>query len=143
MEGFRFEFLWNDDDVIQLRIRAWNGNFGGTADVYLPIGAIAEAAEKLEGFPRHTSDKRDLQFGEFGPESAGGAVSMRFFCKGTAGRTFVEATVESHQQASQPAEHARFFASIEASAVDDFVVGLRRLETERRGIACLNTAISV
>jgi len=74
MEGFRFEFLWNDNDVFQLRIRAWNGNFGGTADVYVPIGAIAEAAEKLEGFPRHTSDKRDLQFGEFGPEWAGGAV---------------------------------------------------------------------
>ena len=73
-EGFRFEFLWNDNDVFQLRIRAWNGNFGGTADVYVPIGAIAEAAEKLEGFPRHTSDKRDLQFGEFGPEWAGGAV---------------------------------------------------------------------
>ena len=47
MEGFRFEILWNDNDIFQLRIRAWNGKFGGTADVYVPIGAIAEAAERV------------------------------------------------------------------------------------------------
>jgi hypothetical protein len=65
MEGFRFEFLWNDNDVFQLRIRAWNGNFGDTTHVYVPIGAIAEAAETLEDFPPRTSDKRDLQFEQF------------------------------------------------------------------------------
>lgn len=81
--GFQFELLWNDVDVF--RIRAANGDFGGTAEVYVPIGGLAEAAKKLETFPRHPSDERVLQFGQFGPELAGGAVSLRFYCKGAAG----------------------------------------------------------
>ncbi len=110
--------------------------------MYVPIGGLSEAAKKLEGFPRLTSDNRVLQFGEFGPELAGGAVSLRFYCKGAAGRTFVEARVESDHQPG-PAEHARFHAEIEASAVDDFVAALRRLEAEQRGIARLNAAVTV
>ncbi len=139
--GFQFELLWNDVDVILIRIRASNGEFGGTADVYVPIGGLAEVAEKLEAFPRDPSDERVLQFGQFGPELAGGAVSLRFYCKGAAGRTFVEAKVESDYQPG-PAEHAQFHAGIQASAVDDFVLALRRLESAKRGIAHLS-AIAV
>jgi hypothetical protein len=74
--GFRFEVRWNDEDVFKVRVTAWNGAFGGSADAYVPIGGLTEAAAKLEGFPRQPSDIRELQFGAFGPEWAGGAANM-------------------------------------------------------------------
>jgi hypothetical protein len=79
--GFRFEVTWNDDDVFKVRVTAWNGVFGGSVGVYVPIGGLREAAAKLEGFPRQPSDTRELQFGAFGGEWAGGAASMRFTVK--------------------------------------------------------------
>jgi hypothetical protein len=144
--GFIFDLLWNDNDVFEVCVRAWNGKFGGTLEVYVPIGGLAEAAEQVEGFPRNTSDERHLQFGRFGPEWAGGAVAMRFYCKSKAGRTCVEVTIESEYQ-PQPgvsvkeAERAHFVVPVEASGVDTFVAGLRRLEAERHGTAELKAVL--
>jgi hypothetical protein len=45
----------------------------GSADVYVPMGGLTDAAAKLEGFPRRPSDITKLEFGDFGPQSAGGA----------------------------------------------------------------------
>jgi len=139
--GFQFELLWNDEDVLQLRIRASNSRFGGTADVYVPIGGLAEAAAKLEGFPRNPSDQRELEFGAFGPKTAGGGVHMRFYCEGAAGRAFVETTMESDHKGER-AETAHFLVAVEAGAVDVFVSELQRLEAERRGFARLNVLVT-
>jgi hypothetical protein len=73
--GFQIELLWNDNDVFKIRVSAWNGQFGGSADVYVPIGGLAETAAKLEGFPHQPSDTREIQFGAFGREWAGGGVA--------------------------------------------------------------------
>jgi hypothetical protein len=135
--GFRFEITWNDDDVCGVRAAAWNGKFGGTADVYVSIGQLAEIAGRLEGFPREPSDTREVQFGAVGPEWAGGAVSMRFYCKDAAGHAFVEARIESDYDGAHAAQSTHLFAAIEPSAVDTFVGELRRLETDMDGIALL------
>lgn len=42
--------------------------FGGTADVYVPIGGLDEAAARLDGVPNHPLDIRKLEFGAFGRE---------------------------------------------------------------------------
>jgi len=55
--GFRFEVKWSDADLLDIRISGWNGAFGGSTAVYVPIGGLKEAATKVEGFPRHPSDK--------------------------------------------------------------------------------------
>ncbi len=140
--GFHFQFMWSDEDVLQLRVRASNGGFGGTTDVYVPIGGLVEAARTLEGFPRSPSDTRELEFGEFGPEMAGGAISLRFYCTGAAGRAFVEATVESDHGEMKRAETAHFCVGVEGNAIDAFVSGLRRMETERGGTAHLNALVA-
>jgi hypothetical protein len=138
--GFRFEVRWSDADVFDIRISAWNGAFGGSAAVYVPIGGLAEAATKVEGFPRHPLDKRELRFGAFGPEWAGGAVSMVFYCKDAAGHALVEARIESEHRGTPKAQSALFFAPVEATAVDALVADLRRLEADRRGTAVLRTS---
>jgi hypothetical protein len=141
--GFRLEVIWNDNDVFKVRVSAWNGAFGGSADTYVAIGGLTGAAAKLEGFPLQPSDVRELQFGAFGPEWAGGAANMCFYCKDAAGHSVVEARIESdqlrdHRGASQ-VQSVSLFVPIEANAVDSFVSDLRRLEIDQCGVAVLKS----
>src|SRR6266404_6342584 len=94
--GFRFQAIWFDNDVIQLCVSAWNGTFGGVADIYEALGDLEEAAAQLRGFPRNPSDSREIIFGNFDRKFAGGGVSMRFHCVDGAGHAYVEATIDSN-----------------------------------------------
>jgi hypothetical protein len=138
--GFRCEVEWRDADVLEIRIFGWNGAFGGSTAVYVPLGGLKEAAAKVEGFPRHPSDKRELQFGVFGHKWAGGAVNMLFYCSDAAGHALVEAKIESEHGRTPKAESALFFVSVEATAVDAFVADLRRLEADQSGTAILRAS---
>src|ERR1035441_7228277 len=79
--GLQLNYLWHDEDVSEIAVVASNGQFSGAAKTYLSIGGLAEAAEALRGFPRDLSDIRELKFGAFGRESAGGGAHLRFFCR--------------------------------------------------------------
>lgn len=128
--GIRFEFLWNDADVVEVRLSAWNGLFGGSANIYVGIGELAESAGKLKGFPHNPSDKRILDFGSFAPKAAGGAATLSFYCRDSAGRASVEVKIESHNRERIPAQSVLLVAAVEPAAVDSFVSDLRRLETD-------------
>lgn len=136
-----FEMLWNDKDLFQLRVSASNGQFSGTADVYIPIGGLAETATKLKGFPCTPADHREVKVGEFGQQWAGGAVKLCFYCKGSAGNSFVECWFESDFDSSSIAETAHFHAPVEASAIDSFVIELESLEENVSGSAVLTLAV--
>lgn len=110
--GLRFAVLWSDADVVKVRSSAWNGLFGGSAEVYVGIGGLAEAAQNLDGFPRSLSDKRQFQFGAFGVASAGGAVTMHFYCKDSAGHALVEVRMESDQTGEIPAQSVFLVAAV-------------------------------
>lgn len=125
--------LWSDADVFKLRISAWDGRFGGVADVYVPIGGLSEAAETLAGFPATTSDKREIELGAFGRDVAGGGARLRFYTQGSAGHCFVEVQIEACYNQSEAADNVSFRTSIEASAVDVFVQELQKLEAEKAG----------
>jgi hypothetical protein len=135
--GLRFEVRWSDQDVLEVRVTAWNGAFGGSADVYVGIGDLAEAAAKLEGFPRQHSDSRDLELGAFGPKFAGGAVRICFSCKGAVGHSFIEAKIEADYLNAEKAQSVFLFGPVEAAAVDTFVSELQRLEVEQDRVAFL------
>jgi hypothetical protein len=141
--GIGLKYLWHDIDVYEFEISASNGIFSGSARAYVGMSGLSESAAQLEGFPKDPSDIRDLQFGEFGEESAGGCIQLRFFCNDLAGHSVVEIRIETERDRNlaakwnRPAESAHFFAEIEASAVDDFVVDLRRMEIDRSGSARL------
>ncbi|HEY3930517.1 MAG TPA: hypothetical protein VGL89_19245, partial [Candidatus Koribacter sp.] len=120
--------IWSDADVIELRISAWDGRFGGVADVYIARGGISKAAAQIAGFPTTISDTRELQFGAFGRDSAGGGARLRFYVQGGAGHTFVEIHIESDYNRSEGADSVSFRTHVEASAVDIFVQELQELE---------------
>ncbi len=97
-KGLQLGAKWHDADVRQIRIACSNGGFGGMADAYVGIGELEQAAQTLRGFPRSATDKREVIFGQFGPEMAGGAASMRFFCADGAGHAHVEIRMEAGRQ---------------------------------------------
>jgi len=140
--GVRFEILWNDADLFEVRVSAWNGVFGGSADVYVGIGGLVKSAHDLEGFPQNPSDKRKLQFGEFGFRSTGGAATIDFYCNDSAGHALVEVRIESDHAGRAPAQSVFLAAAVEPAAVDSFVSDLRRLEKDQRRTAFLSTSRS-
>jgi hypothetical protein len=135
--GFRITVIWSDNEVIKIHVSAWNGLFGGAADVYVGVDQLGETAAQLEGFPKTPSDVRTVILGAFGPESAGGGVSMQFYCVDGSGRSYVDSRLESDYDSARKAQSAALSLPIEAAAVDSFVEELRRLNAERKGAAHL------
>ncbi len=137
--GFQFEVTYKDKDLMKVRVSAWNGTFGGTAVAYLGIGQLEEFAATLEGFPRSPSDTREITLGAFGPEWAGGGVSMQFYCADRAGHAYVESKIESDDVDKQgrTIESVVLSLPIEAAAVDSFVEELRQLSAEKAKTARL------
>src|SRR5271163_5016281 len=86
--GFEFEIIYKDAHLMMVRIAAWNGSFGGAADVYMGLDQMEEAAGQLQGFPTDPSDAREITFG-------GSDVRMRFYCAHRSGHGYVDAAVES------------------------------------------------
>jgi hypothetical protein len=135
INGLQFCYLWHDYDMNEVRIVVGNGRFCGTTNVYVEIGGLVEAARVLEGFPKDARDSREVEFGNFGPKSAGGAVRLRFQCKDLAGHTEIRAELEDDYLSLGNVESATLFLDFEPAALDEFVVTLRRLEADRESCA--------
>jgi hypothetical protein len=141
--GIDVKYRWHDYDVLEIGIHSSNGMFSGVAYPYLSIDGLAKAASAIENFPTSISDTREIQFGGFGPETAGGCVNMRFFCKDSSGHAVVEVRMESKNESSvetiwdRGTQSSHFFGEIEAGAVDDFVRGLREIDQRKEGNAHL------
>jgi hypothetical protein len=123
--GLEFQEIWNDADMIEVRVSAWNGTFGGATRVYVGIGRLDEAAATLHGFPDYPSDSREL----------------KFYCIGGAAHAWLEARIESVYDLAGPPQSVVLSLPIEPAAVDLFVDQLHRVGTSRFGIARLNGVV--
>jgi hypothetical protein len=132
--GFQLDVIWNDEDVLELRVSAWNGAFGGVAQVWVGIGQLEKIATQLSGFPKDSSDAREIVLGAFGPGTAGGAASMKFYCADRAGHAFVESKIESESESAGVVQCAVISMPIEAAALDAFVSELQRLERDPQAL---------
>jgi hypothetical protein len=102
------------------------------------MGELPNVAESLRGFPKDSSDTREVTLGAFGWKSAGGAVRLRFHCTDLAGHTTVEITIEADYARSEVTETATVIAEFEPAALDDFVRELPELEYRLSGGATLS-----
>jgi hypothetical protein len=123
--------------MLEVRVSAWNGRFGGTADVYISHDELADAADSLAGFPQTLTDTRAFQLGSFGPQHASGASAIRLWCEDGAGHVRLEAKLESDFNQTETAESMTIFAGVEPSAMDSFVAELRQVELTHAGAATL------
>lgn len=152
--GIQIQAIWSDVDIIEISVSAWNGAFGGVTRIYVGIGALKEAAERLCGFPKSATDIREVAFGQFDldVDTFASGVSMRFHCIDGAGHAYLDARLQSDNRAGTsraPGERpGRTIQSvglvmrIEATAVDTFVQELLRLEATHSGAAYLKALAS-
>jgi hypothetical protein len=140
-QGFTFQVIETDPDYLKLRISAWNGLFGGSAEVYVAIFTLDEVASILSGFPDCPSDTREATFGSFGPGTAGGAVNMRFYCADKSGHAWVESRIESEYTKTGSAQSVVMACPIEAASLDLFLGEIRRLERDEASTAHLRVMV--
>jgi len=96
------ENIWEDDDVIELRIIASNVGSNFTNTVYLGkgttdknINGIEKIKNELNGFKtRIHGGIYNLEIGAFGPEYANGAFQARFHYQGVH-KIFISVSMES------------------------------------------------
>jgi hypothetical protein len=135
--GLKVAYLWHDIHALELRVTAENTQFRGTADVYVGTGDLLEAATRLQGFPKNHLDKREVIFGAFGKNSAGGAVRLDFYCNDIAGHAAFRATIEGAYRDHEVAGNATLCVDFDPASLDEFLVQLKKIETEHRGCASM------
>ena len=136
-KGVQISYLWHDNDVTELQLRVWNGEFGGQTNVYIGTGGLREIAAMLKGFPRTPSDTRELTLGLFGPQFAGGAMGINFSCKDLAGHVEAWVRIEGDHSKRSPPETVNLAVSVEPAAIDLFTAELDVRNDQGRGRAML------
>src|SRR5215472_4976168 len=139
--GLQLRVIYQDNDVLELRVSVWNGKFGGTADAYVALGELREIATALQGFPDRTSDTREVVLGAFGAKTAGGAVSLGFYCIDGSGHAALMVKLESDYDSSGAAESVTLRLPIEPAALDAFVEDLYKVDTNQTKTAFLRGII--
>jgi hypothetical protein len=137
--GIAIEILYSDEDVFDVKFSAGNGAFGGATRIWVEIGGLDTLADKISGFPKGPQDSRELVLGAFGREYAGGATHLRLFCIDLAGHSYIESKIESGEESAGVFQTAIVIMPVEASAIDRFVTGLRKIEKARNGTAVLES----
>jgi hypothetical protein len=135
--GLRVSYLWHDVDVLEVKVVAENGEFRGSAAVYVGTGDLVAAATKLRGFPKDPLDKRDVTFGAFGRQSAGGAVSLTFYCRDMAGHATCAVVIESGYTNERTIANATLCVDFDPASLDEFLTQLRRIESQHGGSASM------
>jgi hypothetical protein len=135
-KGIRFKSIWEDSDLLEIVLSAWNGEFGGMAKIYLGHGELREMAKFLQGFPQTNPDDRRFDLGDLNPDGLGGA-SLRFYMKDMAGHAAVEVSMIAGSHLPGDFQTVTLRAQIEAAAVDDFVMGLTKIENQLHSTAFL------
>jgi hypothetical protein len=130
-------YEYHDLDVLELRVTAWNGRFGGDTKLYAGRDELTLIATALNGFPANSADNREVVLGAFGPETAGGAVRLIFYCKDRAGHASIELQIEADHRGKSVVETTTLTASVEAAAMDLFLPRLELVGQELSGSAML------
>jgi hypothetical protein len=133
-KGIKLRLIWEDVHLLQITLSAWNGEFGGSTEMYLSHGELIEAASVLEGFPQSPKDERTLKLGDFRPDGFGG-TDLRFYIKDLAGHPWVKASLHTKDHDQTVTLHAPF----ELAALDSFVSEMKKIEDEMYSTAFLKT----
>lgn len=93
--GVLLRKIWEDSDLLELRVSVSDGASTFVNQVYLGHGALGEVVQELESFrPQLSGGLLDVRFGDFGPEWASVAFHGRFQML-PPGRVYVSARQES------------------------------------------------
>lgn len=134
----KFEKIWNDEDVTELRVTVNNGRSSFSNSVYISNDELGELFKSLDSFKTHYyGGLRDIEFGSFGREYANGAFHARLhFPK--PGNLFIATTQQSEFfefKGQEVASEAKMFLSTEPCLFDNFLFELKSLINSDSGAA--------
>jgi hypothetical protein len=136
--SLKFERIWNDDDMTELKITVNNGHSSFSNKVYVGHAEFDELYESLTTFKTHYyGGLRNIEFGGFGSEYASGAFYARLhFPK--PGNLFVSTNQQSEFfdfKDQKVASESKMYLSTEPCLFDNFLVELKSLGASEYGIA--------
>ena len=131
--GITIAKLWEDSELVELRVSVSDGVSEFTNQVYVSHSALARTVEDLDGFKgKLGGGLLDIQFGEFGPDWANGAFHAKFQLL-PPGRTYVTAQQESEfiEFANKlVASRATLHMTSEPGLLDRFIAELRAVSSK-------------
>lgn len=132
--------LWEDDDLVELKIRVMDESSSFANKSYVGHADLKNAAASLYAFKDRTHRGLcDLRFGEFGPEYAKGAFHARFHFP-IPGRLVVSCEQESEFMEFAKkvvASRATMFLRSEPGLLDRFIAELSAVSAGTRKEAFL------
>ncbi len=140
--------IWQDPDMVELKVYAANDDFCGKTDVYTTYECLSELLNSLKGFPKSISDVAEF---EAGKRDSYSFISVTFYCFSNSGHTALRAEIESNvADNSRPNEKHKLQLEIqfESGSLDKFSNQLERLislksgKAELRGISPFTQNIS-
>ena len=125
-----FTKIWQDDDMMELRIHACDGTSTFSNKVYVGHQNLRNVIRELNTFKDHIyGGIYDLRFGEFGPEYASGALHARLQFHDR-GKLLISAYMQSDYSdfgQKNVASEANLYLISEPSLLDNFIQALRAL----------------
>ena len=94
---FRIEPVWQDPDMVEIKVAAANALFAGATKVYYTYEAMKKFAGRLEGFPRSGSDRQGFDTGK---AQANSSVALSLSCRDSAGHVGVNVEIRKEGQSA-------------------------------------------
>jgi hypothetical protein len=141
-QGLTVAPIWYDDDILELRVSASNGNFSGSVDLYAGHLDPSKWATLLSGFPATPSDTRKLNWGAPDGGWAGGYAKLVFYCLDRSGHAGVDVLlVSAWTRDNEAVESAKVSIRVEAASVDAFTRDLAILRQDQLSGAILQRVV--
>ena len=121
------EIIWQDPDMVELKILAANDEFSGATEVYTIYDDICSFIKALEKFPKSIRDTVEFSAGR---KDSYAYAKMRFYCFTASGHTAGRIKLESNVATEfRPEEKNKIELELqfEAAALDSFILQLRKL----------------
>ena len=136
--SIKFEKIWNDDDMTELRITVSNGHSSFSNKVYVGHTQFEELYQSLVSFKtQYYGGLRNIEFGAFGCEYASGAFHARLhFPK--PGNLFISTNQQSEFfdfKNQHVASESKMYLSTEPALLDNFILELKSLSSSEYGTA--------
>lgn len=132
----KFQIIWKDDEMFEIKVTTSNTSFYGSTEVYDQSVRLSEFAESLKTFPEN--DK--ILFYEAGEKDSYAYFSMKYYSIDNYGNIGVEINLESNESTEFRKEEKnklKLEIIVELSAIDKFQKALYHLAKSEEGSAIL------
>jgi hypothetical protein len=135
-ENIEIEIIWEDVHLDKVSVRATNGRYCATTEIYINEAELFSFADKLKGFPKKISDVVILELG-----NGDSFCKLEFYCIDGVGHTAIRIYMEEKvDDYLRPGEKniATFEIGNTSGGIENFGHQITKITRNRTGSASLN-----